>query len=108
MINLLVITAIVCFIVDISGFVDSIKRGIWRVIMGKDKQYQEFNLKPFDCSLCCSFWVGLIYLLCVGQFNVLMIGYVCLLSLLSSNITGLLIIVREGINWVLSMLSKNL
>lgn len=107
MINLLIITGIVCFIVDISGFVDTIKRWVWKWLF-KDREYNDFELKPIDCSLCMSFWIGLIYLICVGQFNVLMIGYVCLLSLLSSNITGLLIIVREGINYVLSMLSKNL
>lgn len=108
MINIVLLTTIVCFIVDISGFVDSVKGLIWKLVIGKNKPFQDFNMKPFDCSLCCSFWVGLIHLLCVGQFNIPMIGFVCLFSLLSSNITGLLIVIREGINYLLSLLSKNL
>lgn len=83
LINVFLITTIVCFIVDVSGFVDNIKRGIWRLIMGKDKPFQEYRLPPIDCSLCLSFWSGLIYLLCVGQFNIPMIGFVCLMALLS-------------------------
>ena len=90
LINVFLITAIVCFIVDISGFVDSIKRGIWRLIMGKDRQYQEFNMKPFDCSLCLSFWSGLIYLLCVGQFNIPMICFVAFMALLSGVISKMM------------------
>lgn len=76
------IVFIVVYIVDISGIVDTIKQVIWRWLF-KDREYREFRLKPFDCSLCLSFWSGLIYLLCVGQFNIPMIGYVCLLSALS-------------------------
>lgn len=98
LINVFLITTIVCFVIDISGFVDSVKRGIWRLIIGKDKPFQYFNMKPFDCSLCCTFWSGLIYILCVGQFNIPMICFVCLMSMLSSVISkalNLLVILIE-------------
>lgn len=90
LINVFLITAIVCFIVDISGFVDSVKSGMWRLIMGKDREFQDFRLPPIDCSLCCSFWSGLIYILCIGQFNIPMIGFVCLMALLSGVISKLM------------------
>lgn len=80
--DLIVLVCIVVFIIDISGIVDTIKHGIWKWLI-KDKEYREFRLKPFDCSLCMSFWMGLIYLICVGQFNIPMVGFVCLLSAFS-------------------------
>lgn len=89
LINVLILTTIVCFIVDVSGIVDSVKRRIWKWLF-KDREYNEFQLKPFDCSLCLSFWVGLIYIICLGQFNIPMIGYVCLMSLLSGVITKMM------------------
>lgn len=80
--DIVVIVCIVVFIIDVSGIVDSIKHTIWKWLF-KDREYRWFSLKPFDCSLCMSFWMGLIYLLCVGQFNIPMIGFVCLMAGLS-------------------------
>lgn len=80
MLNLLFIQMIIVFIVDISGFVDSVKVGISRLITKGKISKSDFRIKPFDCSLCTTFWVGLIYLLCVHQFSIPMIAFVCLLA----------------------------
>ena len=78
--NLFLITFIVVFIVDVSGAVDSLKSGIkWVITKGKMSN-SNYRLKPFDCSLCTSFWIGLIYLLCTSNFAISYIACVCLLS----------------------------
>ena len=99
-IELLVITTIVCYIVDITDFVGSAKQTLWKWVFGKNKEYREFRLKPFDCSLCLSFWSGLFYLLFVGQLNILMIGYVCLLSMFSGFISKVLNVMVIMCEWV--------
>lgn len=78
--NLFLITFIVVFIVDVSGAVDSLKSGLkWVLTKGK-MSHSDYRLKPFDCSLCTSFWIGLIYLLCTSNFTIPYITCVCLLS----------------------------
>jgi len=59
--QLLLISAACCFIIDISGFMDSLKRGVHRLLRGR-ALYIDFSMKPFDCSLCASLWGGLIWL----------------------------------------------
>jgi len=74
--NLIKLLFIVVFIIDYSGVVDYIKRLIWRIINGNKIEYKWFQLKPFDCSLCMSFWTILIYCLFnhYGVLNSLLFG----------------------------------
>lgn len=60
-IRCLMLLFIVVFIIDISGVVEVIKKTIFRVIMGKNVRYNGFNFKPFDCSLCMTFWTISLY-----------------------------------------------
>ena len=69
LINLLLISAIVVFIVDISGAVDSLKSGLKRILTKGVMKDSDYSLKPIDCSLCMTFWSGIIYLLCTGNFT---------------------------------------
>lgn len=78
-INLLVLCLIIVFIIDLSGF--SIKKPLAKLFTGVSTD--NYRLKPFDCSLCTTFWVGLIYILLIGEFTILGIGYVCLLAFLT-------------------------
>ena len=92
--NLLCIAIITVFIIDISGIVDTVKGWIWKWIV-RDKPYKNFNLKPFDCSLCMSHHMMLLYLICSGNFSLGMWMAVCLISYFSIHIKGLLEIVSE-------------
>ena len=78
--NLFLIAVICVFIVDISGVIDSLKSAIkWLLTNGKMKN-SNYDLKPLSCSLCMTFWIGLIYLLCTSNFTISYIAFVCLLS----------------------------
>lgn len=78
--NLLLIGCILVFIIDISGVVDSIKRGLsWLITKGRIVT-EDFSLKPFECSLCMTFWCGLLYLLVIGEFTIVKIAFVCLIA----------------------------
>lgn len=74
--NLLLITLAVVHLIDLSGFIHTIKRTILKLL---GRPPQDFSLKPFDCSYCMTHHISVIYLLCINQFT--LINYVIVLSL---------------------------
>jgi len=97
-INLILITIIVCFIVDCSGVMTDIRKFVAKQIFKYTKvkvDYAELKLKPIGCSLCSTWWIGLIYLLFVCKFTIPYIAFVAFLSLISSNISGLLLTIKD-------------
>ena len=95
LINLLLIQFIVVFIVDDSGVIDSIKLLISRILTKGKIETTNFDIKPFSCSLCMTFWIGLIYLFCVGQFTIPYIAFVCLLAAMVPVTNNTIIIIRD-------------
>lgn len=110
--HLLIIAVIVCYIVDITGIVGSIKSTLksWLKIKG------DVSLKPFDCSLCMTHWISLIYVLLNNTtmpFNehinpsqdfIFIYGYILFLSCNAHNITLFLQFVDELINKIINYL----
>ena len=96
-INLILISIIICFIVDVSGFFTFVKKFVASRLEGKYKNITPEDIKiPFiTCSLCSVWWSGLIYLIIVGKFTIPYITIVALLSMLSSNISGLLLTLKD-------------
>lgn len=96
LIDLFLITLIIVFIIDISGFIDEMETILSKWLKGKARVP-----KPFSCSLCMTWWTGLIYLLIIGEFTLLWIATVALFALLSGVLATLLICIRETLNWVI-------
>lgn len=95
LINLTLMAAIVVFIVDISGAVDSLKSGLkWILTKGKMKN-SDYQLKPLDCSLCMTFWSGIIYLLITNNFTLPYLAFVCLLACFSGVIKTSILLVED-------------
>lgn len=94
MIDLLYITILVCFIIDVSGFIDQLKQWIFKFIHPKI-EYREFSMKPFDCSLCSTWWACLIYLLCTGKFTLSNLVISAILAMLAGPIGDLMLLFRE-------------
>ena len=107
MINLFILTCIIVFIIDLSGFVDEmVKRLYYKYIKVGDYHTLIPKLKPLTCSLCLSFWVDLIYLLITSQFTIIMIGYVCLLSFLTPIIGDILVMIKDVLNKIINLIYK--
>lgn len=66
MLDLLLIAAVCVFIVDVSGWTQTWKGWLakWSHAASADGR-----LRPFDCSLCCAWWAGLLWCLCTRQFT---------------------------------------
>ena len=98
--NLLLISALVIYIVDLSGFTDSWKNFLWRHFKTNTK-----SMKPFDCSQCMTWWVGLAYLALSGQFTLPMICLAAALAFLSYPIGQIFIFIKEGLNFIIDKLT---
>ena len=84
---------IICvLVIDISGFVHSIKVAIGKYLKISPNS---FRIKPFDCSFCMTFWVSMIYLLVVGRFTLVNIAIVLLLCCLTTPLKNLVMSVRD-------------
>lgn len=96
--QLLLVASVTIYIVDLSGFTDS-----WRKALARRMHINEANLrplKPFDCSLCMTWWVCLIYALIKSQLSLPVIAYSALLSFLSVPIGQAMIFIREWLSWI--------
>ena len=90
--DLFSILIISVLVIDISGFVHSIKVAIGKYL---GISPNSFRIKPFDCSFCMTFWVSMIYLLVVGRFTLVNIAVVLLLCCLTTPLKNLVMSVRD-------------
>jgi hypothetical protein len=97
-IDLLFIAAITIYIVDLSGFTESWRSALTRWLKAKELK----PIRPFDCSLCMTWWVGIIYAVCTGSVTLPVIAYIAALSFLSLPISHVFIFIREGITFLLN------
>lgn len=105
--DLALITLIIVYLVDLSGGVGSLKQFIWKCCLdGKGKYPYSFRLRPLDCSLCLTWWTGLVYLWITQKFGLESVALVAMFSYFSSQLAFLLRLVSEMINnalrWILS------
>ena len=85
--DLFSILIISVLVIDISGFVHSIKVAIGKYL---GISPNSFRIKPFDCSFCMTFWVSMIYLLVAGRFTLVNIAIVLLLCCLTTPLKNLI------------------
>lgn len=87
--NILIISTIIVFILDLSGFPQYWQRKIYTWVWNGARDPDKFDftqvplIKLFCCSLCQTFWWGVGYLLVSHRFTILNIAYVCLIAFLT-------------------------
>lgn len=101
--NLILIGFIVVFIIDYSGFIEEADKILTKVLKSKIALHIP---KPFSCSLCSTFWLGLIYLLCVGQFNLLNIAGVIVVSAFTPEILAFIYFMKDLYNYIMDGITK--
>lgn len=101
-IQLLLVAAIAIYIVDLSGFTESWRSALARLLHISEKALKP--LPPFDCSLCATWWTCLIYSLCLHQLSLPIIAYCALLSFLSYPISQFLTFIKEGLLRLVNLL----
>lgn len=94
--TLLYIAIILTWIIDVSGIIDSLEKGLSKWLKCK-----VIIPKPFCCSLCSTWWVSLIYLLFTGNLSLIYVVYITVLCTLTPIITDLFVLLRETLNYII-------
>jgi hypothetical protein len=100
-INSLIITFIISFIIGYSGFVDNFKKRIYELFNGKKIEYKGYSIKPFDCELCLSFWTVLAYNLYSNNTIIISLLIASLMSYFAPILTKLMNYIFIKINDIL-------
>ena len=98
-IDLILVALVTIYIVDLSGFTETLLK-----VISAYKGRKITELKPFTCSLCMVWWVCLAFLLMSAKLSLPMVAFIALLSFLSAPIGQLLILIREAFLKVITKL----
>lgn len=101
LITLLLIQAIIVFVIDLSGFITEMEK-----ILSKKRGKKVLIRKPFSCSLCLSFYAGLLALIITGNITIPLIAYVCLLAFLTPITGEILITLKDLLGTIIYFLQK--
>ena len=107
-IDLILIQLIIVFIIDLSGAAESFKLFISKILTKGRIQTTNFDLKPFTCSLCSTWWIGLIYLLICHSFTIPYIALVALLSYLTPLSSSILLLIKDLAIFLINKLNMKL
>ena len=89
-IDLIFVALVTIYIVDLSGFTETLLK-----VISAYKGRKITELKPFTCSICMVWWVCLIYAAIVGNLTIPVVALIAFLSLLSVPCGQLLMLIRE-------------
>lgn len=98
-IDLILVALVTIYIVDLSGFTETLLK-----VISAYKGRKITELKPFSCSLCMVWWVCLIYAVIVGNLTIPVVALIALLSLLSVPSGQFLILIRDAFLKVINKL----
>lgn len=102
-IDLLLLAAIVTWVVDCSGFKDTIL-ALASAFTRKFGYGPVKDLPPFTCSLCTTWWSTIIYALIAGQFSLPIIAYCAALAGLSKTLAKFFIFITESLDLLIGKL----
>ena len=100
-IDLILVALVTIYIVDLSGFTETLLK-----VISAYKGRKITELKPFSCSLCMVWWVCLIFLLVTGNLTLPMVAFSALLSFLSVPLGQMMHLIRETILKVINKLME--
>lgn len=88
------IAVIVCCIVDLSGIVKSVKSMIAKFLNIRDAE--NIVMKPFDCSLCMTFWCCLLWCLCCSSLTLGTVLASIVFAVFTQQITSTIVLAKTA------------
>lgn len=89
--ELALVAVVVVFIVDLSGFT-----GSWRGFLARVLGVRELRpLRPFDCSLCMTWWCCLGWAALRGSLSLPTVAASALLAFLSGPLGQIMVLINE-------------
>lgn len=107
LLQLILITFIIVYIWDISGFVPSVKRFILKKLTGlTNPDPTKVSWPPLDCSRCMTVWICLTWLLICGHFTIPYIAFVMLMSFMTIPIGAFLNMIYDILSWLITKVNR--
>lgn len=107
-INILLIAVIVVIVIDITDFIDNIKKLISSILTKGKITNSDYQLKPIDCSLCMTFWIGLIYLIIYNQLTLLNVSILLLIAVSTPIINDVIRLLQDIITKIINIIYKKI
>lgn len=89
--DLFIIGISLTYIIDLSGVTTTLRKIIWRIRNRYKPMPDDYDPKPFTCSLCTTFWLSLAYLIIMGKLSLLTFLFACANSYLTTAYSQLMI-----------------
>ena len=93
--NLFLIALVLVLTIDISGAMADAKLLLSKLLTKQQISTADYRLKPFDCSFCMTFWVGLLYIAIAQQFTLVNIALTLLMAYATPIIHQLLLLIKD-------------
>lgn len=93
--NIFFTAIILVYGIDILGFAEEMKIKLFKFIKGKNVIYRPYSLRPLDCSLCLSFWAGILILIFSLKLTIINIAYVCMVSFFTPQYKDVLLTIQD-------------
>lgn len=106
--NLFIISIIWVLILDLSGFALTIDKLLYKIFYKGRAFRDDARFKPFDCSLCMTWWSCLIYLIVVQALTLPNIAFSLLFAWLATIEKDILILGRDLIIKLLDLIYNTL
>lgn len=104
--NLFIISIIWVLILDLSGFARTIDKTLYKIFYRGRPYREDAHFKPFDCSLCLTFWSGLLYLLITHTLSLLNIAILLTFAWSTTMEKDIFILIKDIVTKLLDLLYK--
>lgn len=95
LLNILVINLALILVIDLSGFIPSVKRLISKWLTKNQIETDSFRIRPFDCSYCMTFWCTLLFIIVTGQFTFLNLLLVIIVTHLTDVTRQTMLLIKD-------------
>ena len=106
MLKILMIQIIMVLVIDISGFCDEIKIMLSKLLTRGKIATSNYNIKPFFCSTCMTWWCGLIYLIAVQKVTLFTIAFTLFVACMSPITKDLYYMIYDTIEKIIRTINK--
>ena len=100
-INILLLSIIIVFIIDLSGSIEHLVKPIVKHLL-HIPSHKDITLPLIECSLCVTWWCGLIYICIVTIANaftfnqfLILVSVLSLVSFLTSTLKDILVLIKD-------------
>lgn len=109
--NILLIAVILTIITDLSGIVEYFKSHLYYKLRGTYNYPESWDspiIHLISCSFCQVWWVGLLYLIVIGQVTIPALAYLLVIAYLTTTIRDILVFIKELLTKAIDKLFKHI